>query len=98
MKQEMNSVSLVVTHWPIYEDTAFRPKKKKRKEEKRKGKKRKEKKRKEKKRKEKQQYAQHWARAMPAPSSMPLTDTLDRASVITAEGADPQGACTESTL
>jgi hypothetical protein len=29
MKQEMNSVSLVVIQWPIYEDTAFRPKKKK---------------------------------------------------------------------
>ena len=49
MKQEMNSVSLVVIQWPIYEDTAFRPKKKKRKEEKRKEKKRKEKKRKERK-------------------------------------------------
>ena len=31
MKQEMNSVSLVVIQWPIYEETAFRPKKKKKK-------------------------------------------------------------------
>lgn len=27
---------------------------------------------------ENEQYAQHWAKAIPAPSSMPLTDTLDK--------------------